>query len=153
MFRRKRKAKRHRSKPNHRLAPMPLWFTGTAWGTCRWCNKTIYKEDGMTENKRRRWHPGCTHEYLIITDHRYAKRQVKKRDKGICAGCGAYCRYRNEWNLDHIRPLIDANGDISFFNLENMQTLCLKCHKAKTLQENITRGKGWFSRKKSFREI
>jgi 5-methylcytosine-specific restriction endonuclease McrA len=26
-----------------------------------------------------------------------------------------------------------------------MQTLCIKCHSAKTLQENIERGKGWFA--------
>lgn len=146
--RRKRKKSYKRRSQSHRVAPMPLWFQETPWGCCRWCNKTIFKDDGVTENKRRRWHPDCLHDYLIITDHRYAKRQVKKRDKGICASCGTYCRYRDEWNLDHEKPLIDAKGDLSFWRIENLQTLCVKCHSGKTVAENIERGKGWFGRHK-----
>jgi len=56
----------------------------------------------------------CLHEYLIITNHRYAKWQVKKRDHGICKDCGVKCKLRSEWDLDHEKPLIKANGDISF---------------------------------------
>lgn len=145
MARRRRKYKKGLfKKAIHRLPPMPSWFMDAPWGTCRWCNKTIYKDDGITENKRRRWHPECVHKYLIISDHRYAKRQVKKRDKAICASCGAFCRYRYEWNCDHIKPLIDAGKDISFWEIDNLQTLCIKCHNKKTLQENFERGKGWF---------
>ena len=145
--RRKRKNSLPRADQSHRKAPMPAWFHDAPWGTCRWCNKFITKEDGEL-NTRRRWHPECLHDYLIITRSNYAKRQVKKRDKAICASCKIKCRLRSEWNCDHIKPLIDANGDIEFWKLGNMQTLCVKCHAEKTLQENILRGSGWFSRHK-----
>lgn len=141
MARKRRKTKRKQKKQAHRIAPMPSWFEETPWGTCRWCNCPILKEDG-TENKRRRWHPDCLHEYLIITDARYAKRQVKKRDKGVCRGCGKKCRLRSEWQLDHIVPLKDRlNNDLSWFSLSNMQTLCIQCHLNKTVRENLIRKK------------
>ena len=144
-----RKKKRRRKKwfiPKHRRPPMPACFKNEPqWGTCRWCNKTIYKDDGA-KNKRRKWHPECLHEFKIVTDFKYAKRQVKKRDKGICKDCGILCRLRSEWQLDHEKPLIDAAGDISFWMLKNLSTRCLRCHSKKTLKENKERGKGWFKR-------
>ena len=127
---------------------MPSWFKTTEWGRCRWCNLPILKDDG-TINKRRRWHPDCIHDYLIITDHRYAKRQVKKRDKGVCAHCGKKCRYRWEWDCDHIVPLRDIpSRDLKYWMLDALETLCRDCHHAKSLKENIKRGSGWFSRHK-----
>jgi hypothetical protein len=79
---RKRKSTWHKTDQSYRRASMPVWFDDAAWGICRWCNRKILKDTGEV-NSRRRWHPDCLHEYLIITDARYAKRQVKKRDKGI----------------------------------------------------------------------
>lgn len=119
---------------------MPIWFKLCPWGVCRWCGKIIWKDDG-TILKRRHWHKECLHEYWIVSDSKYAKAQVKKRDKGICAICGKYCRYRNEWDLDHIIPLIDSSNDISFWGLNNLQTLCKECHIKKTSKENIFRHK------------
>lgn len=123
----------------HRKPLLPDSVFSAPWGHCRWCSKPIYKEDGITINPRRHWHKDCVHEYLIITDSKYAKRQVKKRDKGICAKCGKFCRYRNEWDCDHIKPLIDSHGNIEYFGLSNLQTLCCDCHLLKTAQENSIR--------------
>lgn len=136
-----------RSNRKHRNAPLPRHMNRTPWGVCRWCTKPIYKEDGKTINKRRRWHPACSHEYYIIVDHKYAKRQVKKRDKGICAACGKYCHYRWEWECDHIVALIDAPRKREFWSLSNLQTLCNKCHDKKTKKENKERKKKWAQRK------
>ena len=42
---------------------------------------------------------------------------------------------------DHIRPLVDQKGvkekdlDWSYYGLENLQTLCKKCHREKTTSE------------------
>lgn len=124
-------------KEKHRNPPMPPWFKDCPWGVCRWCGKLIWNEKGV--NKRRHWHAECLPSYWIVADHKYAKAQVKKRDKGICALCGTLCVYRHEWQLDHIVPLIDANGNIKYWELGNLQTLCNKCHGLKTALENSQR--------------
>lgn len=43
------------------------------------------------------------------------------------------------WQADHIRPLIEANGDLSFYLLANLQTLCTKCHLAKGAEDRQRR--------------
>lgn len=43
------------------------------------------------------------------------------------------------WQADHIRPLLEANGDISYFLLANLQTLCHECHIAKGKEDNRRR--------------
>lgn len=43
------------------------------------------------------------------------------------------------WQHDHIRPLIEARGDISFWALENIQTLCTACHITKGKEDNARR--------------
>jgi len=40
------------------------------------------------------------------------------------------------WQHDHIRPLVEANGDIAFWELDNIATLCTPCHKEKTAAES-----------------
>ena len=137
----RRKKRKYRKYPQkHRLAPMPKWFNDTPWGTCRWCNKDIFNDFGKV-NSRRRWHKDCVHEYLIITDPKYAKRQVKKRDKGVCAKCKKKFTLKSEWQCDHKKPLIEAKGDINYWMLGNLQTLCNGCHSIKTAAENSARRK------------
>ena len=135
-----RRGRQRRFQQEHRNPPMPWWFGTPKWGICRWCNNTIFNDDGSV-NTRRKWHPACLHDWSIIADNKYAKRCVKKRDKGICAKCGKYCHYRYEWQADHIKPLIDAHGDLDYWRLENIQTLCNACHGIKTGQENSGRAK------------
>lgn len=37
--------------------------------------------------------------------------------------------------MDHIKPLIEANGDINYWKMGNLQTLCKACHHKKTGEE------------------
>jgi 5-methylcytosine-specific restriction endonuclease McrA len=41
--------------------------------------------------------------------------------------------------MDHIKPLIEAQGDLSFWQMGNLQTLCHPCHTAKTSSEATER--------------
>ena len=137
-----RKKKKYKRKiATHRTYPLPKWFNNTPNGTCRWCNKSIYNDLGVI-NTRRRWHQECLHEYFMVTRSSYAKRFVKKRDRGVCAKCGKFCRYRGEWQADHIIPLADRpDNNIKWWSLENLSTKCVDCHKKKTIQENADRRK------------
>ena len=124
-------------------------------GTCRWCGTAIVHESGPHRgepNRRRRWHPACVDEYNQ-SDPREARRQIRKRDRGICAQCGCDTqalkrevrgrgraarlralgfRVRGSlWDLDHVVPLIDGGTH----NPENLQTLCNPCHRKKTADE------------------
>ena len=52
------------------------------------------------------------------------------------------------WQADHIKPLVEQKGvleedlDWSYYKLENLQTLCKKCHRKKTNSEVVLKGKG-----------
>jgi 5-methylcytosine-specific restriction endonuclease McrA len=41
--------------------------------------------------------------------------------------------------MDHIVPLIQANGDLQYWRLPNLQTLCTPCHTIKTSREATER--------------
>lgn len=117
-------------------------------------------KDGKSDT-RRNWHPECVHTYKLSWPE-YARAHVWKRDHGRCAACGEiregvkrgrtlhpwlprnadfnalvevgpYCDFEigPVWDLDHIVPLKDGGAH----TLENMQTLCQPCHKAKTARE------------------
>lgn len=55
---------------------------------------------------------------------------AKRRDGWKCVQCGA--RYRLE--VDHIKPVRDAPEKA--FDLDNLQTLCGRCHGKKTRVES-----------------
>ena len=134
-------------------------FSDAERGTCRWCGQRILHESGPRKgetNRRRRWHPACVDEYNQ-SDPREARRRVRKRDRGFCAACGldtyalrrrlrgrgshrklralGYQPRRSLWELDHIVPLVDGGGH----ELGNLQTLCVPCHREKTLGEAAQR--------------
>jgi hypothetical protein len=87
---------------------------------------------------------------------------IGRRDHGVCAGCGCdtlkllrvlrhvekllsyslarsvwvdlgfhgtYRRCGDRWQMDHVRPIAEGGGKCG---LENLQTLCTPCHRAKT---------------------
>lgn len=87
-----------------------------------------------------------------------ARAFVFVRDRGVCAHCGDNCfpgssdladRYvrqimnseyafmagsgcdLGDWEVDHIHPLVKAT-DPKHWQMGNLQTLCLSCHKSKT---------------------
>lgn len=92
---------------------------------CRGCGKVVTKP-------RRTW---CSDEcYRLYNGFRP---QIYERDNGICQICGRVMERRNPWilpeeaNVDHIIPLVDG-GKHSW---NNMQLLCVDCHKRKTAKE------------------
>lgn len=120
----------------------------------------------------------CVHNYLIRSDGTYMRRMVRRRDKGVCAGCGMDCvglwrqlqaacpytvrrgvlepkagdkamfklllvragmtekqfqRRRRCYDVDHIVRVADGGGGCG---LENLQTLCTRCHRDRTAEQN-----------------
>jgi 5-methylcytosine-specific restriction endonuclease McrA len=98
----------------------------------------------------------------LKTDPSFLRNRVWKRDKGRCARCGLRCRDLEKslvllhqvltrlgqskvygdirkamkvrsrhslWDADHIRAVVEGGGECG---LDNMQTLCLWCHRDKT---------------------
>ena len=103
----------------------------------------IVKEDG-TINERKSWHKDCATEYMLIYHSREQRAHVRKRDKNKCNHCGVISR---KWDVDHIRPLVEQKHvkeedlDWSYYSLDNLQTLCKKCHRIKTNSEVHLKGK------------
>ncbi len=121
-------------------------------GLCRWCSLEV---------PRRRFtfcSEYCVHEWKLRTQPGYVREQVFKRDKGICSGCGVdtltearrlrYARgasrkallmhwglkartRKSLWDADHIVPVAEGGGQC---DLANIRTLCLRCHRAATLE-------------------
>ena len=87
----------------------------------------------------------CVTEYMLIYHSREQRAHVRKRDKGVCNHCGKVSR---KWDVDHINPLVEQKNvkakdlDWSYYSLDNLQTLCKKCHRIKTNSEVKLRGKG-----------
>jgi hypothetical protein len=120
----------------HRIPPKPPHFDTAPEGTCRWCGEST----GMTlkgKPSKSRWHPKCLLDYKLLFWATTTRRAVWKRDNGVCKECGTQCSRKGKpkWHMDHILPLIEANGNINYWRLENLQTLCVICHKKKTANE------------------
>lgn len=75
----------------------------------------------------------CVHEHKIRSNPGYARLQVWKRDKGVCAICKKACasisKSGTEWQADHIVPVVEGGGSCG---LENLRTLCTSCHAEET---------------------
>jgi 5-methylcytosine-specific restriction endonuclease McrA len=117
---------------------------------CRWC-KTEVKPPRRTFCSEE-----CVHEWRIITDWTYARRQVIKRDKSICQICSIDLkklrkefRQMNEQErliraeelkipkfkighsfieVDHIVPWVEGGTN----ELTNLRVLCPACHRIQT---------------------
>jgi 5-methylcytosine-specific restriction endonuclease McrA len=120
----------------HRIPPKPDYFNTVLPGTCRWCNTGISLTPTGRESKAK-WHADCLTEYLLVTRPSNSRRAVWRRDSGLCNTCGAVCSKKgeNKWQMDHIIPLINANGELKYWMLGNLQTLCNSCHNVKTALE------------------
>lgn len=117
---------------------------------CRWCNLEV------PQGRRTFCSDWCVEEWRLRTDPGYLREKVLERDRGVCAECGLDClaawrrlkrlrgaaraREQREWGLrnasrkslwdaDHIVPVIEGGGEC---DLDNLRTLCLKCHRAST---------------------
>ncbi|MFP8877484.1 MAG: HNH endonuclease signature motif containing protein [Myxococcota bacterium] len=141
----------------HRRPEIP--FSDAPQGICRWCGEEILHASGPRKGKpnlRRRWHPACVDEYNQ-SDPRAARRVIRKRDRGFCADCGldtyalrrrlrgrgshrklrelGFHARRSLWELDHIVPLVEGGGH----HPTNLQTLCVPCHRRKSVREAAER--------------
>lgn len=117
---------------------------------CRWCHLEVPLRRVTFCSD---W---CVHEWKLRTDAGYLREKVFERDRGVCTLCGIDCvaayahirrlrgaarlRAATEWNAsgrktlwdaDHVIPVVEGGGEC---DLSNMRTLCLKCHRAHTLE-------------------
>jgi len=75
---------------------------------------------------------GCVHEHCIRSQPDYARRCVWARDLGQCALCpkvASHMKAGNEWQADHIVPVVEGGGSCG---LDNLRTLCHTCHLQQT---------------------
>jgi len=72
-----------------------------------------------------------------MNDPKRARQVVSRRDKYTCQSCGHHDRNGN-FDVDHIKPLFEANGDPTYWQASNLRLLCKPCHKDKT-REDMTR--------------
>ncbi len=120
---------------SHRVPPKPPHYDTAGPGHCRYCGTVVLNKKGV-QNLRSRWHPECVKEYRLIYWPTSTRRAVWNRDQGACAACGVISPRRGgHWHVDHRKPLIEAQGDLSFWKLPNLQTLCQPCHHQKTARE------------------
>lgn len=126
---------------SYRVPPKPEYFDTVEPGFCRWCSL----DTGFTPKGKRKiskWHAHCLEEYKFLFWPGTTKKEIYKRDKGICVICKTQTE-RKKWDLDHIIPLIESKGkpDLSFWQKGNLQTLCKPCHKLKTSAESTERAR------------
>jgi 5-methylcytosine-specific restriction enzyme A len=130
-------------------------------GLCRWCSVEVPARRFTFCSEY------CVHEWKLRSQPAYLREQILKRDRGICAHCsidtireqlrlkrargerrvalmlhwGLKRRMRKSlWDADHILPVKEGGGEC---DLENIRTLCLRCHRKVTaqLRERIRRAK------------
>ena len=118
-----------------RFPPKPdSYYDVKEKGQCRWCDGIINDEYGRRKMNST-WHPECSEEYLMYYNSKHIRKYIKQRDYCECAECGDY---DPRFQIDHIRPLYEQKYkqphevDWSYWDEKNLQTLCRKCHKAKT---------------------
>lgn len=125
-------------------------------GLCRQCGREVPRK------RRTFCGDACVEAWRLKSDPSFLRSRVWKRDKGRCARCGLRTRDLERaiallrqvlqrtghprvygtirqalkiqsrsslWDADHIRPVVQDGGGCG---LENMQTLCLWCHREKT---------------------
>jgi 5-methylcytosine-specific restriction endonuclease McrA len=120
----------------------------SGYALCRWC--------GLETRPPRRTFCSdyCVHEWKLRTSPAYLRECLLRRDHGVCAVCtidtikewnrirrlrwdkrllvlegwGAG-RRKSLWDADHIVPVAEGGGEC---DLENLRTLCLKCHRQAT---------------------
>jgi 5-methylcytosine-specific restriction endonuclease McrA len=133
----------------HRDPPKPDHYYDDRKGYCRMCGQVIKTDQGEL-NTRARWHVGCVDQYNIIYNPGMARKHLWSRDRGECAQCGDVMPKRSraqnlKWHVDHIRPLYEQKGlrfeqlDLSYWEEDNLQTLCQPCHVEKSADEAASR--------------
>ncbi len=137
-------------------AGLPKGAAGRA--LCRWCGLEVPK------GRRTFCSEWCVDQWRLRTDASYLRERVFERDHGVCALCGCdtvaeWARIRrlrrpkreaalaawgirgsyraSLWDADHILPVVEGGGEC---DLDNLRTLCLKCHREATAALRRRRG-------------
>ncbi len=123
---------------------------------CRWCSLEVPQRRVTFCSA---W---CVEEWRLRTDPGHLRDKVLDRDRGVCASCGIDCLHaelqlkrlrgaarlkasldwglrpgsragirKSLWDADHIVPVVEGGGEC---DLENIRTLCLKCHRKATAE-------------------
>jgi 5-methylcytosine-specific restriction endonuclease McrA len=128
----------------HRTPPKPDHYYDDRKGYCRMCGLVI--ESAVGKRSRARWHRKCVSRYNIIYNPTETRKFLWSRDKGKCTQCDSVMPKRSrsqdlKWHVDHIRPLYEQKGlkfkqlDLSYWEEDNLQTLCQPCHAVKSAGE------------------
>jgi 5-methylcytosine-specific restriction endonuclease McrA len=124
---------RVRTSVSHRVPPKPpSWFCDR--GTCRFCGEPII-ENGKV-NGRKHWHQPCADIWKIMNNPADARTHVTRRENFTCQDCGWH-HPNGQFEVDHVEPLYEANGDPRYWQPGNLALLCVDCHKSKTKQDMI----------------
>jgi 5-methylcytosine-specific restriction endonuclease McrA len=87
-------------------------------------------------NGRKHWHEPCARTWVIMNNPGKARAHVLKRDRLTCQDCGVRGR-RETFDVDHVRPLFEADGDLSYWHPDNLRLLCQGCHHVKTQADMV----------------
>jgi 5-methylcytosine-specific restriction endonuclease McrA len=136
--------------PGGRADPRTLPQGASGRNLCRWCSLEVPK------GRLTFCSDYCVHEWRLRSDPGYLRECVFERDRGVCAVCGIdtlaefshmkrlrgtgrLARFaawglrpgsrRSLWDADHIVPVVEGGGEC---DLDNLRTLCLKCHRKAT---------------------
>ena len=92
-------------------------------GACSWCAAPLPKG-------RRMWcRDRCAAAFWKNHWWSRARRAAKRRDKYACVRCGG----GRPIEVNHIVPCLGAHGTLSCaHHLENLETLCVPCHRVHT---------------------
>ena len=124
---------RSTSVPSHRKPPKPESWD-CARGSCRFCGFIIL-ENGKV-NKRKHWHEQCALTWRVMNNPADARSYVHRRENYTCQGCGWHNRL-GAFEVDHVKPLFEANGDPTYWQPPNLMLLCEDCHKEKTKADMV----------------
>ena len=81
---------------------------------------------------RKHWHQACADIWVRMNNPVKMRKYVIVRDKFKCQECGYQGILLSEFEADHIKPLFEAHGDLSYYDSDNVETKCKPCHKKKT---------------------
>lgn len=91
----------------------------SAHGKCFYCGKKL------TGRQRHYCSRKCGHNYYAHFNWSSLREIILKRDRYKCLRCGS----RDYLEVDHKVAIVNGGN---FFDRENLQTLCRKCHGTKT---------------------
>lgn len=81
---------------------------------------------------------GSRHERGYGSQWDKTRLRILRRDNGLCQPCLRAGRVTSARAVDHIVPKSEGGTDVD----DNLQAICIECHKAKTAAESVRARKG-----------